>query len=170
MEDDRFQPNELIRIINGYCKEGRNNNLEVHIGKKGKVELSPKEIDSSKIPKNDEVQKKPVLKGQRATSSSIRGITQEEGYVSSVEGVVYIEEFKEINLKNGEKTFLLKLKLSDYDTSIHVAIWRMAAVNCLKMINEGDLVRISNLKVKFNDYTKKRELIFTSKSSLERVA
>ena len=67
-----------------------------------------------------------------------------EGFVNKISGVVSeIEEFKELTLKNGEKSFLLKFILSDNDTSVRVVVWGMNAVNCLKMINEGDIIELS---------------------------
>ncbi|MFX0141271.1 MAG: hypothetical protein ACFFDN_46960, partial [Candidatus Hodarchaeota archaeon] len=57
-----------------------------------------------------------------------------------------------IDKKNGEKTFLLKLILSDNTTSIPVVLWDMDAINCLKRINEGDRILISLVYVKYNSY------------------
>ncbi|TFF87475.1 MAG: hypothetical protein EU548_10255, partial [Promethearchaeota archaeon] len=47
-----------IRIIGGYCKKNQKRNLEVHLGKKGKIILSPEEISESKRKELESIQVK----------------------------------------------------------------------------------------------------------------
>ncbi|GAH20896.1 unnamed protein product, partial [marine sediment metagenome] len=60
-----------------------------------------------------------------------------------IQGQIQIEIFKEITKKSGEKTFLLKLLLSDDSATIRVLIWGMSAIEYLKVISNSDTVVIS---------------------------
>ena len=170
-KNEYFRVNELIRIIGAYCKKGKDNNLEVHLGKRGKIVLSPEipnknlrlRLDSIKVKSQNgrEIKSK--------STSKIKDLVESFKYIKTIQGQIKIEEFKEINKKSGEKTFLLKILLSDDSASIRVLIWGMFAIECLKIITEYDTVVISNVAVKENDYTREKELIFTKNSTLQIV-
>lgn len=170
-KNEYFRVNELIRIIGAYCKKGKDNNLEVHLGKRGKIILSPEipnknlrlMLDSIKVKSQNgrEIKSK--------STSKIKDLVESFKYIKTIQGQIKIEEFKEINKKSGEKTFLLKILLSDDSATIRVLIWGMFAIECLKIITEYDTVVISNVAVKENDYTREKELIFTKNSTLQIV-
>ena len=170
-KNEYFRVNELIRIIGAYCKKGNDNNLEVHLGKRGKIILSPEitnknlrlRLDSIKVKSQNgrEIKSK--------STSKIKDLVESFKYIKMIQGQVQIDEFKEINKKLGDKTFLLKLFLSDDSTTIRVLIWGMMAVDCLKIITDYDNVVISNVAVKENDYTREKELVFTKNSTLQIV-
>jgi len=170
-KNEYFRVNELIRIIGAYCKKGKDNNLEVHLGKRGKIVLSPEipnknlrlRLDSIKVKSQNgrEIKSK--------STSKIKDLVESFKYIKTIQGQIKIEEFKEINKKSGEKTFLLKILLSDDSATIRVLIWGMFAIECLKIITEYDTVVISNVAVKENDYTREKELVFTKNSTLQIV-
>jgi len=170
-KNEYFRVDELIRIIGAYAKKGKENNLEVHLGKRGKIILSPEitnknlrlRLDSIKFKNQNgrEIKQKSTLK--------IKDLVESFKYIKTIQGQVQIDEFKEINKKSEDKTFLLKLFLSDDSASIRVLIWGMVAVDCLKIITDYDTVVISNVAVKENDYTRDKELVFTKNSTLQIV-
>jgi len=47
-----------------------------------------------------------------------------------------------------------------------VKAWGMNAVECLKIVNNGDFISITNLAVKENKYSAEKELVFTKNSSV----
>ena len=165
-----FRKNELIRIIGGYCKKGRDNNLEVHLGRKGRIVLSPENVNKNVKKKlnNLEYDQNQIYAPQKPTSK-IKDLIERYNYIKKVEGLIQIQEFKEVNTKTGEKTFLLKLILSDESKEIRVIIWGMNAIECLKVLSNGDFVEITNLVVKQNMYTDEKELLFTKSSVLRMV-
>jgi len=162
-----FRKNELIRIIGGYCKMGRDSSLEVHLGRKGKIILSPDNVSKNveKRLNNLENDQNQIDSPQKPTSK-IKDLIERYNYIKKVQGLIQIEEFKEINTKTGEKTFLLKVLLSDESKAIRVIIWGMNAIECLKVLSNGDFVEITNLVVKKNTYTDEKELLFTKNSVL----
>ena len=157
MESLFFQPNELIRVIGGYAKEGRDNLFEVHLSRQGKVILGSEGIDSKNLP--SEINDKTL---NSSPTISVKDLYNKEGFIKKVEGVIAkIDEFKEINKKDGGKTFLLKFIINDDSTAISVIVWGMQAVDCIKGINEGNLIELSNVVVKLNSYSNQKELTFT---------
>ncbi len=164
-KNEFFRKNELIRIIGGYCRMGRDSNLEVHLGKKGRIVLSPQNVSKNAERKlnNLEYDQNQIDSPQKLTSK-IKDLIERYKYIKKIQGLIQIEEFKEVNTKSGEKTFLLKVILSDESKEIRVIIWGMNAIECLKVLSNGDFVEITNLAVKQNTYTDEKELLFTKHS------
>jgi ssDNA-binding replication factor A large subunit len=162
-----FRKNELIRIIGGYCRKGRDSNFEVHLGRKSRIVLSPENVSKNVEKKlnNLEYDQNQFDSPQKPTSK-IKYLIERYNYIKIIQGLIQIEEFKEVNTKTGEKTFLLKVILSDESKAIRVIIWGMNAIECLKVLSNGDFVEITNLAVKQNIYTDEKELLFTKHSVL----
>lgn len=171
VKNEYFRVNEIIRIIGAYCKKGKNDNLEVHLGKRSKIILSPEIANKELKLRLDTIKNNIPIKGnfKKKSSSRIKELVERFNYITDIRGQVQIEIFKEITKKSGEKTFLLKLLLSDDSATIRVIIWGMNAINCLKVINDSDIAVISNVSVKRNKYTNEKELVFTKNSTLEIV-
>jgi replication factor A1 len=175
LQSEYFKEGALMRVIGGYSKVGRKGDLEVHIGKKGKFILSPENINSKVRKKLDSIQiqasgKKDFRTEPSKISVPLKTLMDENKFISHVEGVVQVEEFKEVTLKSGDNTFLLKLILTDpYENSARIIIWGEDAVNSLKIVEEGGAYQFHNLMVKDNSYTGEKELSFTRKSSLSPV-
>ncbi|MBY9021055.1 MAG: hypothetical protein KGD67_08350 [Candidatus Lokiarchaeota archaeon] len=161
-----FSPNKLIRVIGGYSKLGRNEVLEVHIGRKGTLILSP-EIYGKKREQFEAITDKSFEeKIPNSNLEPLRQAIQQKKYINAVQGNIQIEEFKELELKSGDKSFLLTMFLEVDDFTIRVKVWGMKAVECLKAVTDGDLVSMTNLAVKESKYTGEKELSFTKNSSI----
>ena len=167
IENEFFQKGEIIQIVGGYSKRGIDELLEVHVSTQGKIILAPKGVvlPEVKCPEDPEIPKKSSVR--RSSQLTIQDLHEKEKFIKFISGTVQIDEFKELTLKNGEKSFLLKLILSDDTSSIKVNIWGMNAVKCVKMINEGDAVKLSNVMLKMNSYSSEKELSFIKSSRLE---
>ncbi len=166
---DYFIPDELVRIVGGYAKLGRNENIEVHLGKKGALILSP-EVSGKK---RDQLGLVSIANSKIIPSNNdskpLRIALQQNKYVNVAKGTVIIEEFKELELKSGDKSFLLSILLESEESTVRVKAWGMQAVECLQVINDGDTVSITNLAVRENKYTGEKELSFTKNSTLIRI-
>lgn len=167
MDNQYFQKEEIIQVIGGYSKRGMNENFEVYLSRQGKLLLAPEDVV---LPEVEQI--RPLIavkkKGVKSpTKQTIEEIYKKEGFIKLVKGIVQIEMFKELTLKNGNKSFLLKLILSDDTASIKVNIWGMKAVEAMKIINNGDWVRLTNVVIKENSYSNEKELNFTKRSRLE---
>ena len=166
VNQEYFKPKELVRVIGGYSKLGRNEAIEIHLGRKGLIVLSP-EVSAKKRKQFEEIT---IASSEETTPKSnlepLRQAIEKNKYISAVKGIVQIEEFKELELKSGDKSFLLTMFLEVEGFTIRVKAWGMNAVECLKMVNDGDFVSITNLAVKENKYTTEKELVFTKNSSV----
>ena len=169
IKNEFFRVGDILRIIGAYCKKGKNGNLEVHLGKRGKIVLSP-DITDKKLKirlENFKVDIPSESNSKSKLSSKIRELVDGFNYITRIQGQIHIEVFKEITKKSGEKTFLLNLLLSDDSATIRVLIWGMSAIEYLKIISDNVTVVISNVSVKQNKYTNEKELVFTKNSTLE---
>jgi replication factor A1 len=171
IKNEFFRVDELIRVIGAYCKKGKDEILEIHLGKRGKIIFSPEIINKKLKTRLDNI--KIVIPNKKdfkpESKSKISDLIERFNYITQIQGQIQIEVFKEITKQSGEKTFLLKLLLSDDSTTIRVIIWGMDAIECLKIINDYDTVVISNVSVKRNKYSDEKELVFTKNSTLKIV-
>jgi len=165
MKYDFFVFNEIVRIIGGYSKVGMKERLEIHLGKKGKMELAPVHSEKSKSV--------PILSHEYfervnlpIKKISLSEVYEKKGVIPLVSGIVQVKDFLEKDLKNGDKTFLIRLLLSDDDDSIEIVAWGMDALNVLQQINDGDHVQLSDVVIKLNTYTDKKQLQFTKRTIL----
>ncbi len=168
MEADYFQNEELIRIIGGYSKMGLKEQLEVHLGKKGRIILAPEDVNPKKIPDIREILYSKYSKKKKVKEDikidDLYGM--DEGFIDNIKGIVdSIEEFKEWNNKEGEKSFLLKFTLKDDTSSVSVIVWGLNAVNCLKLIDVGDKISLSNILYRADN----SELQFVKNSKLIKI-
>ncbi len=166
VNQEYFKPEEFVRVVGGYAKLGQNGTIEVHLGKKGTIILSP-EVNGKK---REQLKAVTITGSEDFTPKNnlkpLSQALQQNKYVNIVKGSILIEDFKELELKSGDKSFLLTILLETEDTTIRVKAWGMKAVECLKVINDGDFVSITNLAVKENKYTAEKELFFTKNSSV----
>ena len=167
-KNEYFRIGELVRVIGGYSKVGNNGEIEVHLGRKGKLVLCPKDL-SQRVRdkfKSVSIDQTPEKSYKTIPKESLEKLILHDKFISSVKGQVKIEDFKELELKSGEKSFLLSLLLEIESFAIRVKIWGMEAIECLKLVSDGDSVLITNLAVKENSYASEKELVFTKNSTL----
>ena len=164
MKSEFFKKGELLRIIGGSSGLGLNGEIELHLGRKGKIILAPEDVNLDNFPLLKSLD---IFSIRKSNGLKISDLHDYVGFIESLIATIKkIVEFKEIDKKNGEKTFLLRLVLNDNDSSIPINIWGMDAVNCLKTFNEGDKIILSHAQVKNNSFTKRNEIYFTKKTSL----
>ncbi len=167
MDNRFFQPQEIIQVIGGYSKKGLNDKLEVHLGRQGKLVLAPKgvilpEVKQQTISTSTEKQFDII-----PSKHSIEELYNKEGFIRFVKGIIQIHDFKEFTQKSGEKSFLLKLILSDDSSSITVNIWGLKAVQYVKILENGASVKLINVVVKENSYSNEKEISSTKNTQLE---
>jgi replication factor A1 len=173
MESIYFKKGEIVQVIGGYSKKNRDENLELHLSKQGSIILAPKDVFLPEKIVPEKIANVPVSnitknkKKKEQAVFSIRDLHNKEGFLRFISGKIHVESFKELTLKNGEKSFLLKFILSDDTGSIKVNVWGIKAIGCMKKIKDGDYVKIININIKFNSYSKEKELHFTKSSRLD---
>jgi hypothetical protein len=168
MNNEYFQVDQAIRIIGGFVKLNKASEFEVHLGKKAEIILDPQDISKQK---REELKaiffEEKELEKQRKNEMQLYDLISKYSFINRVKGYIQIEDFREITKKDGEKTFLLKLVLSDNSMAMRLVVWGMNAVQMFKLIQDGDYVLFKNLAVNENTYTNSKELVYTQKSSFE---
>ena len=137
LAQDNFVVNELVKIFNGYAKEGKYG-TEIHLGRIGKIQLSPEDADYTKYPKSkhEDIEIKDV-------SLSLHSI--------SIEGKIMSKfPIKEFTKKSGDVGKVGTLNIRDTTGSIRVTFWN-EDTDKIKDFNQGDYVSISNLNPRLSN-------------------
>ncbi|MHA2048693.1 MAG: hypothetical protein ACW986_03685 [Promethearchaeota archaeon] len=158
-----FKKGEVIQIIGGYAKPSKDNSLEIHLSKNGKVIIAPEGIKVEKVIETE------FMANQESiyANSTIDLLQEKEGFIRSISGTVHIEEFKELMLKNGDRSFLLRFTLSDKIASIVVNVWGMDAIEYLKQIEDATKIILHNVIIKRNSFSGKKEISVTKTTRLK---
>ena len=137
LAQDNFVVNELVKIFNGYAKEGKYG-TEIHLGRIGKIQLSPEDADYTKYPKS-----KHEIIEIKDVSLSLKSI--------SIEGKIMSKfPIKEFTKKSGDVGKVGTLNIRDTTASIRVTFWN-EDTDKIKDFNQGDYVSISNLNPRLSN-------------------
>lgn len=135
-KDNNFNMNELVKIINGYAKKGRNDEPEIHVGRMGKVILSPDDADYNNYPK---IQSELV---------SINHINPNMKSISVEGSIIQILPLREFTKKDGEVGKVRSLNLLDSSgESIRVTFWNENTENTIDL-KTGEYISLTNLNPK----------------------
>ncbi|MFX1493292.1 MAG: DUF2240 family protein [Promethearchaeota archaeon] len=135
--NENFKKNELVKILNGYTKESRYG-IELHLGRLGKIVLSPDDIDYKKYPKvknefleinkiNDKL-KSISTEGKVLRKFPTKNFTKNSGEIGSVESII----------------------LMDSTGTIRVTFWN-EDITKINDFEQGDYVSITNLRPRANN-------------------
>lgn len=267
IENDYFQKNELVKIINAYIKIGRNNEKEVHIGRNGRIILSPDDVDYKKYPeikeqvisikdinlnlrsitiageisqiypkhefkrndgeigkvrsliigdstgiitvtfwnqdeeklsdynmgdfvnisnlypkqnnrnpekidlyfgKTSQIRKEKITKMEKKFLK-IDVLQKSQGFVNFQGIITQIDNLKKVKLKNNEEISLLNFFVSDDTDAIRVSLWKDTADKFSDILKLGDGVSLKNVLVKFNSFSSRNEVSFTTTSEIDKI-
>lgn len=142
-KDNNFNMNELVKILNGYAKKGRNGEPEIHVGRMGKVILSPDDADYKNYPK---IQNELV---------SINDINLNMKSISVEGSIIQILPVREFTKKDGELGKVRSLHLLDSSgESIRVTFWNENTENTIDL-KTGEYLSLTNLNPKMSSLDSK---------------
>jgi replication factor A1 len=110
-KDERFEKNEIVKIINGSAKQGRQGGIEVHVGGYSKILLAPEDVDYKKYPKIKEEFVK------------LQDINENLGSISTEGKVINNFPLKEFMRKDGQKGRVSSIILRDSTGKIKITFW-----------------------------------------------
>jgi len=131
-KEHNFEKNELVKIINGTAKKGKFGDIEIHVGRYGKVILSPEDVDYKKYPKIT------------FKSVNINGINLNLKSISIEGKIVQISPKREFTRKDGEFGSVMSLTLLDSTGSIRITFWNEDTEK-VSRLEIDDFVLITNL-------------------------
>jgi ssDNA-binding replication factor A large subunit len=143
LRNDKFDLNELVKIINGYARESKYNNPEIHIGNLGKIELSPKDVDYKKYPKITQETIKINEINLSLKSISVQG------------NVIRKTPINLFEKKDGSQGKVASLNLIDSTGTIRITFWN-ENVNKLKKVEKGSTIRVTNLNPRQSNINPKK--------------
>ncbi len=157
LQENEFAVGEIIRIVNGFVKEGRTGALEIHIGGKSRIQLQPDNIDNKLIPST---------KNQSSISiTPLNKITVKMPYVN-IQGLVSsVFPPKDFARKDGSAGKRASFAISGDGESVFITFW---GEHCDKMkeVNEGHIIQITKLIPKPN-YRDSKKIDLTATSNTE---
>lgn len=160
VKDNAFAHDVLVRVLNGQVKQNRDGDLEIHIGSRGDIEISPTDVNPSKYTSLDYSKFK--LKISEITPSS----SKLNKNMVTIEGIVDQLFDKRIFKKKttNEDLEVQRMILKDSSGTIPVVFWGNDT-KLLEKVMEGTSVSLENLnaKVQYND-SSKMELSFKNGS------
>jgi len=135
--NENFKRNELVKILNGYTKEGRYG-TELHIGRLGKIVLSPDDVDYKKYPK------------VKIEFLEIKKINNKLKSIATEGKILRKFPTKNFTKNSGENGSVESILLVDSTGTIRVTFWNedITKINDFK---QGDYISITNLRPKLNN-------------------
>jgi len=152
-KDIHFDINEMVKILNGYAKQGQYGGIEIHMGRFSKVILSPEDVDYSKYPKI------------AFKTSNIVDINLNLKSVSIEGRVIQKWSIKEFTRKDGEIGKVGSLSLLDSTGTIRVTFWNEDTEK-IRGINDDDIISISTLSPRLSKLDSKTIDLFANKGTI----
>jgi replication factor A1 len=135
VETGNIKHGNVIRVLHGYVREGLDGKLELHVGQRGDVQVSPQDVAESDYPSIDQFIDKIGNLTQKSKKASVLGAVYDAYPVS---------EFKR---KDGSSGKVRRLRLRDETGEVSLVFWN-EKVDELGEVKKEDQLRIMNARVK----------------------
>jgi len=135
VESGKLQQGQIVKVLHGYLRDAIDGRLELHLGKKGDVEISPPNIVESDYPQISDF----IDRIRQLTSNKKR---------ASVQGLV-TEAFPPtgFNRQNGNPGKVRRLCLRDDTGETTLVVWNQR-VDELGEVKQGDCLRVMDARIK----------------------
>jgi replication factor A1 len=135
VETGEIKQGQILKVLHAYVRESFNGKLELHLGRKGELETSPKGIDESRYPYTSEpMDKIGALKPEQRKTNVIGWVTQ--AFPAS-----------EFTRKDGTNGKVRRLRLKDETGETTIVLWN-EKVDELGTVNGGDKLSIIGARIK----------------------
>jgi len=142
-KDERFEKNEIVKILNGTAKNGRNGGIEIHVGGFSKIDLAPEDVDYKKYPK---------IKEQFA---KIQDINENLGSISTEGKVMNRFPVKDFIRKDGQNGRVSSIILRDSTGKVRITFWN-EDIEKIENVEVGDFISLTNLNPRKSNYAENR--------------
>jgi len=138
-KDERFEKNEIVKILNGNAKKGRFDGIEIHVGGFSKLILAPEDVDYKKYPKIKEAFRQ------------IQNINDDLGSISTEGKVMNKFPIKEFIKKDGQSGRVGSLTLRDSTGQIRISFWN-DDIEKIENVEVGDFISLTNITPRKSNY------------------
>ncbi|MBD3215046.1 MAG: DUF2240 family protein [Candidatus Lokiarchaeota archaeon] len=146
-----FDINELVKVINSYAKDGKYG-VEIHIGRLGKIILSPEDVNYKNYPKIT----KEII--------PIEEINLSQRSISTKGKVLRVTPVNKFERKDGSEGKVRSLHLVDSTGSIRITFWNEDTEK-FKEVKKGDNIKITNLNPRQSNFNKREIELFANSNS-----
>lgn len=131
VETGKVEQGQIIEVSHGYLREGLDGKLELHVGSRGNIQISPPDAAETKYP--------PITRWVKKVAE-----IREEGGPITVEGTIATTPtVREVVTSRNEKVAVASFELRDDTGKIGVSAWRKLA-EVVKGVAVGTRIRIKN--------------------------
>jgi len=151
VDTGKVEQEQIIKISHGYVREGLDGKLELHVGSRGNIQISPPDAAETKYP--------PMTQWVKKVAE-----IKEEGGPITIEGTIATTPtVREVVTSRNEKVAVASFELRDDTGKIGVSAWRKLA-EVVKKLAVGTRIKIKNAYVKkgFADQFELTSRSFTS--------
>jgi len=153
VEHGQIRRGQIVRILHGYVREGRSGEVELHVGSKGKIEVSPRDVSEEDYP--------PIA----SPVSKIGELREGDSHIT-VQGVVVTKPLvREVTTTSGKRVPVATFELKDETGRIWVSAWRELA-EVARTLSVGAHVKIRGGYVK-RGFADQLEISSRSSTSIE---
>jgi len=142
-KDERFERNEIVKILNGTAKNGRYGEVEIHVGGYSKINLAPEDVDYKKFPK---------IKDQLV---KIQDINEDLGSISTEGKVMNLFPVKDFIRKNGQNGRVSSIILRDSTGKVRITFWN-EDIEKIGNVEVGDFILLTDLNPRKSNYAEGR--------------
>jgi len=135
IEAGKIKHGNIIRVLHGYVREGLDGKLELHVGQRGDVQVSPPDVVDGDYPSIDQFIDK------------IGDLTQKSKKASVLGAVYDVYPMSEFRRKDGSSGKVRRLRLRDETGEISLVFWNQK-VDELGEVKKEDQLRVMNARVK----------------------
>jgi replication factor A1 len=135
VEAGEIKQGQILKVLHAYVRESFNGKLELHLGRKGELETSPKGIDETRYPYTSEpIDKIASLKPEQRKTNVTGWVTQ----------TFPISEFTR---KDGTRGKVRRIRLKDETGETTIVLWN-EKVDELSTVNENDKLSVIGARIK----------------------
>ncbi len=139
INENGFAKDTIIRIVNGFVKEGYYDGLEISIGNKSRIQIEPSDIDMTLMPQK---------MGNKVKITPLSEISLKMPLVNIEEKITFIGPIKEYtSRKTGNTGTRASLGIGSGDNVFFITFWNEDTKK-LEKLQVGQIVRLTNLKPK----------------------
>jgi len=135
VNDGKVKSGQIIRVLHGYVREGLDGKLELHVGSRGDVQISPPEAADQEYP--------PIT----SFLQKIGEITRKTEIVNVLGIVHLVYPVSTFERNDGTRGKVMRLRLKDETGQITAVLWNKK-VDELGEVKIGDCLRIMDARVK----------------------
>jgi len=128
-----IQPRQIVRVQHGYVKKSKDGEIELHIGQRGSIQISPSNVIENNLPPFENFLKKISAIKNAHRKVNLQGMVQATRPISTFER------------RDGTQGKVLRLMLADETGQVPVVFWNDKAEAAAKA-KEGNVIILTNAK------------------------